>query len=91
MIYSQMIRNCKTLKIPLPDLLLNFSHLLSDYLLLTCRLFNQQFSVKIQRDSSVARASFDYAQDRLFRMTLRKSPVVILTPYLIRGKNLNSL
>jgi len=46
MIYSQMIRNCKTLKIPLPDLLLNFSHLLSDYLLLTCRLFNQQFSVK---------------------------------------------
>ncbi|PIV20945.1 MAG: hypothetical protein COS40_09955 [Deltaproteobacteria bacterium CG03_land_8_20_14_0_80_45_14] len=52
---------------------------------------DQPFSVKIQRDSSVARASFDYAQDRLFRMTLRKSPVVILTPYLIRGKNLNSL
>jgi hypothetical protein len=53
--------------------------------------WRQQFSVKIQRDSSVARASFDYAQDRLFRMTLRKFPVVILTPYLIRGKNLNSL
>jgi len=42
--------------------------------------WRQQFSVKIQRDSSVARASFDYAQDRLFRMTLRKSPVVILSP-----------
>jgi len=47
--------------------------------LLKGKVRTQQFSVKIQRDSSVARASFDYAQDRLFRMTLRKSPVVILS------------
>ena len=55
--------------------------------LLKGKVRTQQFSVKIQRDSSVARASFDYAQDRLFRMTLRKSPVVILS----EAKNLNSL
>jgi len=47
----------------------------------------QQFSVKIQRDSSVARASFDYAQGKLFRMTLRKFPVVILS----EAKNFNRL